>query len=75
MTRAAIYARMSTDKQSEASLADQVPECRRSPTPAIEPSRGAVSLDTRRRAFAQALGRLVARHVLRELGLEPEVKR
>src|SRR5262245_18561119 len=27
--RAAIYARMSTDKQSEASTADQVPECRR----------------------------------------------
>jgi DNA invertase Pin-like site-specific DNA recombinase len=29
MTRAAIYARMSTDKQSEASTADQVRECRR----------------------------------------------
>ena len=29
MTRAAIYARMSTDKQSEASPADQVRECRR----------------------------------------------
>ena len=49
--RAAIYARMSTDKQNDRSPADQGP----APLPA------------RLEAFAEALGRAVAKSILRDL--------
>lgn len=72
ITRAAIHARMSTDKQNEASPADVQNEAHQSEA---APER---SLDPRRLAFARALGHLVAELVWRDLTAKPrteEVKR